>query len=153
MPLRRYDIPLITHPSPPLARLHADVRLKFRIAVVNELKQLGVGTSPGVEPSVRATALWNASAVILENGFISFRDFELLLRPSTEDHKVVVSSNIFLQRDDVKRYYFQSKPVEDYMRAEFNEHVRRIGGTTVRASSPHFCPRVPVYDAHALAAN
>jgi hypothetical protein len=142
MPLKRYDIPLITHPSPPLARLHADVRLKFRIAVVNELKQLGVGTSPGVEPSERASALWNASAVILENGFISFRDFELLLRPSTDDHKVVVSSNIFLQRDDVERFYFQSKPVEDFMRFKFIEQTQRNRGTTVRASTPHCYPRV-----------
>ena len=101
---------------------------------MNELKRLGVGTSPGVETSARATGLWNASAVILESGFIPFRNFELLLRPSTDDYTAVVSSNIFLQRDDVEQIYFQSKPVEDYMRAKFNEHARRISGTTVRVS-------------------
>ena len=112
-----------------------------------------MGTSPGESRSARAFGMWNASAVIVRHGFITYLDFGRLLDPNTDDHKVVVSSNIFLQRDDVERFYFQSKPVEDYMRIKFNEHVRRIGGTTVRASSPHFCPRVPVYDAHALAAN
>ena len=88
---------------------------------MNELKQLGVGTSPGTESTARAMGFWNASAVILKDEFITFRDFEKLLKPSSDDHTAVVSSNIFLQQDDVKRIYFQSKPVEDYMRAEFNE--------------------------------
>ena len=107
---------------------------KFKLAVVEELSRLGAGTSPGESRAARATGLWNASAVIVKDGFITFRDFGLLLDPSTDDYTAVVSSNIFLRRSDVERIYFQSKPVEDYMRAKFNEHTRRIGGTTVRVS-------------------
>lgn len=120
------------------ARLCADVRRKNRMIVVSTLLMLGISTSPGISRSARGTGLWNASAVILEHGFISSSDFEELLDPSTGDYTKVISSDIFLQRDDVRRIYFYSKPVEDYMRAEFNEHYQRIGGTTVRASRPHF---------------
>ena len=90
--------------------------------------RLGVGTSPSKSRTARATGLWNASAVIIEHTFISFGDFEELLDPSTDDYTAVVSS-------DVKRIYFQSEPVEDYMRAELNEHTRRIGGTTPRCKA------------------
>eukprot|EP00035_Acanthoeca_spectabilis_P017065 m.356412 g.356412 ORF g.356412 m.356412 type:complete len:482 (-) comp16605_c0_seq8:2866-4311(-) len=98
-----------------------DVRRKFKLAVVDELVQLRIGTSPGESRSARAFGLWNASAVIVRNGFISFLDFGLFLDPNTDDYTAVVSSNIFLRRSDEERIYFQSKPVEDYMRAKFNE--------------------------------
>lgn len=98
-----------------------DVRRKFKLAVVDELVQLRIGTSPGESRSARAFGLWNASAVIVRNGFISFLDFGLFLDPNTDDYTAVVSSNIFLRRSDEERIYFQSKPVKDYMRAKFNE--------------------------------
>ena len=46
----------------------------------------------------------------------------MLLDPSTDDYTILTSGNIFRVESDEARIYFYSKPVEDYMRTEFNEH-------------------------------
>lgn len=96
-----------------------DVLRDFREDVVGELKGLYVGTSAGEWDSTRAYALWNASKVILANGYISFHDFHNLVKSDTNVYDALTESNIFLVRSDVERIYFQSRTVEDYMRGEF----------------------------------
>lgn len=87
---------------------------------MGELNILDVGTSPGEWDSTGAFALWNASKVILANGYISFHDFHKLVKSDSNVKSTLSKSNIFLLRKDVKRIYFQSRIVEDYMRSEFD---------------------------------
>ena len=96
-----------------------DVLRDFREDVVGELKGLDVGTSPGTWHTTQAYALWNMSKVILTSGYISFADFEEVVKSDSSIEHALTESNIFLVRNDVKRIYFQSRTVEDYMRGEF----------------------------------
>ena len=96
-----------------------DVLRDFREDVVGELNGLDVGTSPGEWDSTRAFALWNASKVILANGYISFHDFHKLVKSDGDVKSTLTESNIFLVRSDVERIYFQSRTVEDFMRFKF----------------------------------
>jgi hypothetical protein len=96
-----------------------DVLRDFREDVVGELKGLDVGTSPGTWHTTRAYALWNASKVILTSGYISFADFEEVVKSDSNVEHALTESNIFLVRNDVERIYFQSRTVEDFMRFKF----------------------------------
>ena len=98
----------------------ADVRREFKEVVVGELSALDIGTLPGAWDSTQAYALWNASKAILTNGYISFHDFDKLVKSDRNVQDALTESNIFILRNDVKRIYFQSRIVEDYMRDEFD---------------------------------
>ena len=96
----------------------ADIRREFHEDVVRELQFLGVGVSPGNLSSLPAYALWNASKIILNNGYISLKDFAKFFSDSHVKY-TLTNSSIFLERNDLERIYFQSRIVEDYMRFTF----------------------------------
>jgi hypothetical protein len=63
------------------------------------------------------------SAVILNKCFITFAELSKWLDPSSDDFTTVQASTLFDWRSGEERVYFESKSVEDYMRAAFNEHA------------------------------
>jgi len=59
------------------------------------------------------------SKVILTSGYISFADFEEVVKSDSNIEHALTESNIFLVRNDVECIYFQSRTVEDFMRFKF----------------------------------